>query len=218
MIDERALEITARYLSKLDKSSSVAKWAMDNTEKVGMFVDGYNELVACLNSVPEDSLLLDAMPKTRYLKRALKGKPLPNILEMSQDNFGLGLIEARNPMLHGQKIKHKEIEEPTPYDKAYAIGTPSMDTTDEALGVGTLGHLLERTFYQWARKNKLAPAGGWKKDDWLQALDEGLLLQLVNEDKPILTDYFIKSNQEGGLGWLNQTKLQNFRSKIEELS
>ena len=213
-METRVIDISGRFLSGLDKSRAVTKWAIENKDTLERHLEGYDELVARLNGIPNDSSLLEHMPKTRKLKGVLGATLLPTLNEMSQGNFGHALMEARNPMLHGQRIKRGEMTEPTPSDKAYAIGTPSMETNSEALAVGTAGDLAERTFFQWARKRDLTPDGGWKKDDWLQALGEGLMLLLTEGKTPHLTHFFIKSNKDGGLGWLNEQKVEDFRRKV----
>lgn len=216
-ISSRAIDISTVYLRGLDKSSAMRKWAFENKTTLEKHLDGYDEIVARMNDISADSQLLECMPKTRRLKKALSGQNIPLLEGMSQGNFGLGLIEARKPMLHGQRIKKNEISEVTADDKIFAIGTPSMNTSIEALVIGTAGHLAERTFFQWARKNKLQPEEGWIKDDYLQALDEGLMLLIVEGKKPHLASFFINSNSDGGLGWLNQQKLDAFRQKITSI-
>jgi hypothetical protein len=89
-----------------------------------------------------------------------------------------------------------------------------MEVTPEALAVGTAGHLAERTFFQWAGGKGLLPKNGWKKDDWLQALDEGVMLMLLDGKVPHLNSFFFKSNNEGGLGWLNKQKFEDFQRKF----
>ena len=216
-MENRVIDVSGRFLSGLDKSQAVTRWAIENRGTLEHHLEGYNELIARLNRIPVDSPLLESMSKTKRLKETLNGEPLPTLDEMSQGNFGQALMEARGPMLHGQKIKRGEITEPTSDDKAYAIGTPSMETADEVLAVGTAGHLAERTFFQWARKKGLIPDGGWKKDDWLQALDEGLMLLLAEGATPHLTSFFVKSNKEGGLGWLNGQKVKSFKEKVSPI-
>lgn len=216
VISERLILVTTRYLSKLEKSEQMGGWVSKNKEKFMKVVVGFNELVYKLNSVPDNSPLLEFMPKTANLKSVLAGRAIPFVEDIMEGNYGLAIINARDPMLTGQKMKKGEVET-TSESKAYAIGTPSMDTEINALSVGTAGHLMERVFFKWAEGQGLKPEDGWKKDQWLQALDEGLLLELSEGKKPILTDYFIRSNTEGGLGWLNKDKLQSFRAKISGL-
>lgn len=120
-------------------------------------------------------------------------------------------------MLHGQRFKKGVVLEPTGEDTRYAIGTPSMETSDEALAVGTAGHLAERTFFQWAREQGLSPEEGRKKDDWLQALDEALILLEAEGKKPHLRDLLIKQNSEGGLGWLDEQKVKGLKEKMQPL-
>jgi len=213
MIEKRTITVSGRVLGGLVHSEAVTAWATEHQEEFNVLLGGYDQLVDVLNRVSDDSPLLDIMPKTRALKSALKGNSVPRLADMAEGNFGFALREAVKPMFVGQMIKAGEIADPTLADKAFAIGTPSMDTTERALAVGTAGHLAERTFYQWARKQGLSPADGWKKDDWLQALDEGLLLLLAEGEEPILGDVIVKQNDEGGVGWLNAKKVQMFLEK-----
>ena len=127
----------------------------------------------------------------------------------------LGLSEAIDPMIAGQKIKKGEIE-PTNENKQYAIGTPSMDTTPKALAFGTIGHILERSYFNWARENGFEPENGWQKDMFLHAAVEMVMLHLAADDKYIigenpLIDCFMLKNEKGGLGWLNEKKVNQFK-------
>ncbi len=216
-MDERVIDVAGRYLKDLERAKAVTQWARENKKTLERHLEGYDELIARLNQVSDNSPLLEVMPKTKKLKGAMKGTPIPTLNEMVDGNFAFGLMEARKPMLHGQKIKSGEINDPSDDDKSYAIGTPSMDTTDEALAIGTAGHLAERTFFQWVRKQNLVPEDGWIKDDWLQALDEGLMLLKTEGKEPHLTQYFVKQNNEGGLGWLNEEKVKEFITKATPL-
>lgn len=213
----RTLEISAKFLGKLDNSQKIFAWAKDRYWAFEVILNGYEQITDVLNSIPEHSRVLEVMPKTRLLKETLNGIKIPYFRDISFGNFAKGLMEARAPMLMGQKIKKGEIIRPTQKEKNFAIGTPSMDTTPSALAVGTIGHLSERTFFQWARKQGFSPNGGWKKDDLLQSLDEGLMLMLARGERPILNDFFTKSNFEGGLGWLNEEKVQKFKMKLDSL-
>ena len=212
----RTVLVTARFLKKLDNSQRVFDWAKDRYWAVEIILNGYEQLTDVLNSIPDRSRILGVMPKTGVLKETLNGIKIPYFRDISSGNFAYGLMEARGPMLMGQKIKNSEIV-PTQIEKDFAIGTPSMETTPSALVVGTVGHLSERTFFQWARKNAFAPEGGWKKDGLLQAFDEGLMLMLARGERPILTDFFTKSTFEGGLGWLNDEKVEKFKMKLDNL-
>jgi hypothetical protein len=216
-MERRIIDISGKFLSGLEKAQAVTSWAVENKGIFERHLEGFNELITFLNNIPRGSSLLNIMPKTRVLKDVLNGEPLPTLGAMAPGNFANALREARDPMLHGQSIKKREIVDPTPQEKAFAIGTSSMETTPEALAVGTAGHLAERTFFQWARGKGRLPKNGWKKDDWLQALDEGLMLMLFEGKIPHLTPFFIQSNDKGGLGWLNEQKLEDFHSKFVSL-
>ena len=214
MVEDRAIEVTGRYLGKLEKAPEVVQWTLDNKERLEEHLAGYDELITRFNQVPSSSPLLEVLPKAKKLKGILGNTPLPTLNEMAEGNFAAGLIEARKPMLLGQRIKSGKVDKPTAEDRQYAIGTPSMETSDEALAVGTAGHLAERTFFQWARKQNLTPSEGWKKDDWLQVLDEVLILTEAEGKKPHLRDFFVRQNNEGGLGWLNEQKVAHLKNKI----
>ncbi len=216
-MDERVINVAGRYLKDLEKAKAVTQWARENKKTLERHLKGYDELAARLNQVSDNSPLLKVMPKTKKLKGAMKGTLIPTLNEMVDGNFAFGLMEARKPMLHGQKIKTGEINDPSDNDKFYAIGTLSMNTADEALAIGAAGHLAERTFFQWARKQNLIPENGWIKDDWLQALGEGLMLLKAEGKEPHLTQHFVKQNNEGGLGWLNEEKVREFIVKASPL-
>ena len=217
MIEPRVIEVTGKFLGGLEKASEVSAWAKDNLNRVEEFRQGYDELIGLMNDVPGDSPLLAVMPETGKLKRLLDKQKLPLTEEMADGNFALALLEARGPMIYGQKIKQGEITQPSDEDRQYAIGTPSMATSIEALVVGTMGHLIERTFFQWARKHGFNPEGGWKKDDFLHALMEVTLFRLAQEKSLLLIDYFLHSNAEGGLGWLTLDKIDKFNNQLVQL-
>jgi len=213
----RTIKFVAKYLEDLSNTKPVAEWAVDHIERIEHILYSYENLISTVNSVSNCSPLLEAMPNIKRLKATLKGKGLPRFAEMSQGNFALGLREAKCPMLYGQKNKYSDPTTLTHEDISYAIATPSMDTSPEALAVGMIGHLGERTFFQWARKNGYIPKGGWKKDYLLQALNESLMLKLTRGEKPYLSHFFLEPNTKGGLGWLNKDKLNTFKTRVREI-
>lgn len=217
-IDERIIDVTARFLGGLERSEEVVGWAMEHQADLETFLVGYDELIHGFNQIAPIATVLDIMTETKKLKEIL-GTPIPTVEEMSVGNYAHALMEARGPMLTGKSIKKGDISHPTDAQREYAIGTTSMDTTHEALAVGTMGHLIERTFFQWAKKNELIPPEGkWKKDMFLQVLDEVVMLWLSFEGPgSTLADYFINPNDKGGLGWISAKKLRSFRAELKNL-
>lgn len=138
--------------------------------------------------------------------------------------FVSGLFEARRLMIRGRRLKDgytSSFGSDLPFtddEKSQAIYTASMETTPEALTVGIMGHLIERAFFAWARHEGICPTGnpndgkrgGWKKDMLLQALNEIIMLKIAKDKLSPLAPYFIKSNNEGGLGWLNEERVGAF--------
>lgn len=218
VVEKRLVEVTARYLKDLNQSKPVMDWVLENMADFGEHMSGYNELIDILNSVPADSPLLQIMPKTRLLKKVLAGENLPTLEQMMPGNYVKGLYDAHDPMVVGQKIKTQEIASPTETERKYQIGTPSMNTSLEALAVGTAGHLAERTFFAWARSKGHEPEQGWEKDDWLQALDEAVELSVVQGNPPHLFPLFAKLNSEGGLGWVKKEKMEDFSRSYDSLT
>ena len=218
MITEIAPGIEAR-LSDLDNSENVLEWVMGNPERTQEFLDFYDALVKKMNMIPGEHGVLEIMPATKKIKDLLGNNTIP--LTGDYKGFGgariihAGLTEARDPMLVGQQITTGDIASPTSKDYDYAIGTPSMDTSPDVLAFGTMGHVLERTFFNWAREKGLEPEGGWEKDMYLHAIDEIVMLHLASDsdfkpgEYPII-DYFILPNDENGLGWLNKDKVKQF--------
>lgn len=209
------VDVSARYLKGLDSSGAMAEFVLRKVDYVNDVFGGYNQLVSTFNSIPLDSPLLEIMPKTARLKALLKGTDLPGVPQVFEGNFAQGLFEARPRMLMGQEIKKGRKVNPTQEEKNYAIRTPSMDAPPGVLTVGTIGHLCERATFVWARKNGFNPEGGWKRDDWLQAMDEALMLMWAKREYPLLYNFFVKPNVEQGLGWLNELIVGEFKKRAE---
>ena len=214
---KQVIDFTAKKLEKLDNAVRVADWAREHVDEVNVFEQGYNALIFAFNAY-DNTVELEMMHRTNVLKQLLQGIPLPETTEMSTLDYVKGLRDARDPMIFGQKIKNGICVDSNGNDLHYAIGTPSMDTTDEALVVGTMGHLIERTFFQWAKRHGIEPKGGWEKDMFLQALGEILLLELTQEKVPVLYRFFVKPNNEGGLGWISPEQIKEFNRRLSQLS
>ena len=214
---ERIIDFTQRKLKKLDNAGKVAVWARDHVSEVNSFEQGFNDLISAFNAY-NDVFDLDIMHRTNCLKRLLNGVPIPFTTKMSYWDFKRGIRDAYGPMIYGQNIHNGNHSDLNSEDELYAIGTPSMDTTDEALVVGTMGHLIERTFFQWAKRHGIEPKGGWEKDMFLQALGEILLLELTQEKVPVLYRFFVKPNNEGGLGWISPEQIKEFNRRLSQLS
>lgn len=229
LLDGKIIGYTADTLSDIDRSAEVAQWSIDHIEHLSKYLDEYNFLIAAFNEV-EDERLLETMPSAKRLKESLDGVPLPTIDEMTTGNlnFARALIRSRDLILKGQEINKGEIEA-TPEEKLLAIGTPSYKTSPEALAVGTAAHLLERTFFEWAKRNREISkekwdndAGWvqkkWKKDDWLHALKDILILL---EAKKVgyfeLTEIFLGHSNVDGLGWLKDDELESRKKELRTI-
>jgi hypothetical protein len=221
MVTELAQRVEKR-LSFLEKSKDMLDWIEANPEITQDFILCYDSLIKKLNEIPYDMNILDAMPAVKKIKDTLNSEQVPTSSDF--DGFeGLrlivtGLKDATEPMRKGQEIKGKK--DITPEDKKFAILTPSMVTKDDALVFGTLGHLWERSFFAWAEERNFIPEGGWKKDNFLHALDEIVMMQLeimsgdkIQKKYPYFS-YFTNSTQDGGLGWIKQSKIDDFSKKF----
>lgn len=228
-VPNKVVEITTQFLSGLENAPEVGEWAREHPEEVAKIVGGYNQLIIGFNRLGSRTKLMKAMSLTSRLKEvltrpasdteeedALEVVRIPDIQTMSDGNFGKALIEARPRMLAGQAIAQGENPDPTAADTAYAIGTTSMDTTAEALAVGTIGHIVERVFFNWARENGFEPEGGWQKDMFLQAMDEVVLLYMGSGEAEglTLTEYFTKTTEGGGLGWIRPERVEEFEAAM----
>lgn len=217
MVTELARSVERR-LDFLERSKEMLTWVEENPEKTLKFINGYDSLIKKLNEIPYDMSILSAMPAVKRIKDTLNDEKVPTSTNF--DGFsGLrliasGLKSAEEPMQKGQEIK--DSTNITVDEKSFAILTPSMNTGDDALVFGTLGHLWERTFFEWAEKRDSIPVGGWEKDNFLHALGEIVMMQIeiVSPDKikakyPYFS-YFTNSTKDGGLGWINQRKIEQF--------
>jgi hypothetical protein len=220
IIPERVVNTTLRFFSKHHKSDRVSRWLEEegNLDTLDEILIGYDRLISAFNKISPRASIVDIMPKTRALHNILDGRAIPTIKEMSEGNFVSALFDARDPIMLGEKIKNGSLPNPSQEEIQYAIGTPSMDTATEAIVVGTVGHLVERTFFKWTESINLVPKGVLKKDDFLQALDEVVMLHNISEGEDLpLTEYFLTPNSEGGLGWISEDKIRHFNQEVELL-
>lgn len=217
MIPEKLITFTARKLDFLCNAKRVKEWALVHLVEVEQFEEGYNELITTFNKY-SGYTYFDFMPRTHILKYILNGRPLPFTSEMNGFMIIGGLKDARQPIFLGQRIRKGDCKNPDGDFKQFAIETPSMDTTEDALVVGTMGHLIERAFFRWALKQGIEPKGKWEKDMLLKALGEILLLENAKENSLLLFPYFTKPNSEGGLGWLSRDAIAAFHTKLANLS
>lgn len=153
---------------------------VEEIERAEHILCSYKGLISTINSISNYSPLLEAMPNIKRLKATLQGNDLPDFAAMYQ----------------GQEID----------DGVCTITTPSTETIPGALTVEAIGRFVERTFFQWAKKNGLVPKGGWKKEDLLQALDESLMLKLIRGEESVLSHFFLKPNNG---------RLKTFAAKVE---
>src|SRR3990167_4713911 len=103
MVEPRVIEVTGKFLGGLEKASEVSAWAKEHLDRVEEFRQGYDELIGLVNELSSNSLLLTLMPSTARLKNLLGGRSIPLTEEMAAGNFAYALLEARGPMMHGQK-------------------------------------------------------------------------------------------------------------------
>lgn len=213
-----------KRLSILDKAPEVGDYIRENEEYLTqVIVDGFNQLIDRFNSLIDDPHLLTIMPKSKDLITALNGESLPSLEEISPRELVLGIHDARDPMIKGQQIKHNKLEK-TPENIQFAIGTPSMETGNGALTIGTGGHIIERSILRYLRNREIISIEGreWQKDDILFALEECALLlraEYEHEDgeEPILFDVITTPNAEMGLGWKTRESADAFLEEYEEL-
>lgn len=212
----------AKRFDFLESSQKMLDWVEENPEETWAFIDFYDSLISTLNGINDEDTVSKMMPAVRRIRDTLEGRTVP----LSNDFSGFkgvrlilkGLEGAKEPMRKGQEFKGKT--DITPEEKGFAVLTPSMDTKNDALVFGTLGHLWERTFFAWAEERKFIPEGGWNKDNFLHALDETVMMQfaLLDEErikkKHPYIEYFTNSTQEGGLGWIKQSKIDDFSKKF----
>jgi hypothetical protein len=217
LLNERLVTITARELGDLDKSWEVADFAYNNEAILNGYLAEYDQLREMFNLLQEDDPRMAEMPKALALKKAMGDTELPSLIEMADGHFYTALRKTKRLMLEGQEIaRGKQV---TPEEAQLAIGTPSYKTSPLARAVGTAAHLGERTFFEWAEKKGIVPQGGWKKDDWLHALKDVLILLECRSRNPLmrLTSLFLKSKDKDGLSWLTPKVLHSASVRFRKI-
>ncbi len=168
---EIPIDSTTRRLSSLDREHDVGQFAREHPQRVEAGVQAFGVLIDTFNNISVDDPVMEIMPKAAGLKKLLGGLKLPTIEEMRSSRewtvrFKHGLEEASEAMLKGQKDKGRK--DPL-FSNEEKIGSASMDTRSEALLVGVIGHLIERTIFQGVD----IEGHEWKKDEILHPLDDG---------------------------------------------
>ena len=159
------------------------------------------------------------MPATSLMRTVMGDIPLPLSTEY-QGFTGLrtlfkGIKRAMGPMMLGQDIKKGKYDQVPIELKKYGIMTPSLPTTDDALTFGTVGHILERSFFSWAEARGIKPEAGWVKDDFLHTINEAVMVYLATGlAEGTCTDYFIRTPEDGGLGWIKSGAADNFERDL----
>lgn len=221
------VDSVAKRLSGLVRAGEVRQMAYERTDELNeLVVIGFGQVIDRFNRLSLDSPELEIMPKTKALLEALGGVPMPSIEELTPREIVLGVNEAREAMLMGQDIKLGKLDR-TPENISAAINTPSMDTGNMALAVGTAGHIIERTFFSHFKTIGVKGVDGeWTKDDILFALaDCAVLMQAefeceISNEKPLLFDLITtpnKMSEDGGLGWRKPEYIDWFMSEYVKI-
>ncbi len=217
----------SKRLAGLDKTGLVMQTVKEReAELQQLIIGGYNQLITRFNQLKLEDPILGVMPKTKVLKEALQDVEVPTLEAVSPREILSGVNEARDAMLLGQEIKHG-IVEATPDNVQKAIGTPSMETSNMALSVGTAGHVIERTLFSHFRKLGIRGIQEeWIKDDILFALEDCALLMHAEAtnglaDEPHLLKFIARPNaldEEGGLGWRKPEQVQEFVQRYQMIA
>lgn len=212
----------AKRLASLDKKPQMERAATENPGFVeNVIYGGLNELISKFNSVQIGDKDMGLMPEAEKLKRKLGDKPLPTIEELGAREFRRGLLEAKRLMEMGQDIKIGHIEDTTE-NKSVAIMSPSVETNDLALLVGTGAHLLEETMYVHLRTLGFPE---WAKDEVLYPLEEMALLMhaetLIGAGHESRLFHYITTppslKSSGGMGWKKLKDVENFVRRYRTL-
>jgi hypothetical protein len=213
----------AKRLGELERAESVEATAKEHESELERLIyEGFGELIERFNQINRHAPILEIMPKVKVLKNILDDIPIPKLEQITSRDLVSGIKEAAPLILMGQQIKRKELSA-TEKNIELAIGTPSMDTNDMALAVGTAGHILERSFFSYMRR--VGVKHDWKRDELLFALEDIALLKHAEsqrwmEKEAILFDVITAPNSmssEGGLGWRKQDKVAEFVEKYNLL-
>jgi hypothetical protein len=204
---------------ELEKAGAIAE-AMFSESSVDpeqtvedVIYEGYNTLIREFNNTCDDRIFALA-PAVAILKASIGGDSahLPEIHELGKKDLVQGYREARTRMLEGQRNKELKAQGVGVLKSVidHAIGAPSVNTTPEALAVGSAGHILERTIM--AHFSALGiDTSDWPKDHILWALEEMALLTQARattygqDIEPLLLSYFIgepsETERNAGMGW-----------------
>jgi hypothetical protein len=210
-----------KRFSVLERAESVVETVFGNQEFKDTVTNGYGELIDRFNSMEPSDSVLELMPKVAELKTTLGVNKLPTLMELKPRQVLKGVKEAVEKSEMGQYIKRDELPK-TPENVKQAIGTPSMDTNNMALAIGTAGHVIERTMFNHFRDQGMDHQ--WTKDEILFALEDLSLLmhaEMLVENKPdsILFRWIATSNSEtpeGGLGWRKNTQVDDFIGRYQD--
>lgn len=107
-------------------------------------------------------------------------------------------------MIMGQNLKEGSLDR-TKENKAVAIGSPSLETDVESLVVGTVGHLIERTMFNYFRERGITK---WDKDEILFALEDVILLKHVQALDGLTVEHNLFRYITEGLGWRKPEQVQ----------
>lgn len=210
------IDSIAARLSRLVNTPRVVAYLKEHQYVEATILEGYTQLIATFNSLSDDDPDLSLMQNTRALKAKIKGNSLPSPDELRPRDILLGINESKPLMLLGQEQRQNVI----PISEV-AIGTPSLNTPEHALAIGTAGHLIERSIFAYFRRNNITDE--FVKDDVIHALVETALLQnaqtrwITQINPSFLLPIFAKKVTGGGLGWTNKKYIDRFCEAYEAL-
>ncbi|MEA3357609.1 MAG: hypothetical protein U9Q67_04205, partial [Patescibacteria group bacterium] len=172
------IDAVAKRLYEIPNTGRV-RACLEQPEDIERFEEltygGIVQLVEEFNRIDIADPLIEFMPGVKRLKDILGNQQLPLPEEISARDFIRGLRQARELMIRGQDLSDGKILRDTHYAKA-AIQTPSMNTHELALAVGTSLHLYERSVFEMMTRLGIAESTEWTKDDVLFALEDLALL------------------------------------------
>lgn len=232
-VPERRPDISraAHYLKDLEQVPAIAQAMLEPTESdptesmEALIYAGYDDLIDMFNRTSANDRMSELMPKFVELKDLLGEATLPQITELRATDYFRGMRVARGLMLEGQehKRRRKNSELVTKAEKDHAIGAPSVDTSPDALAVGTAGHIIERTIMAHLKSMGIDTTD-WVKDQALWALEDLALVRHAdaetygNDDNALF--YYITmppSSKTGGMGWRKQDQVDGAIEKYQEI-
>ncbi|GEM_PF-2849573 len=226
------VQTLAHQLRELDKAPDMARAVLasaesgpeDDIEK--MIYRCYGKLINLFNDFDTESIYDELVPKVVELKGLLGDTDLPALDELSARDLLSGVRASSNLMVEGQtnKRRRKAGQLITKAEIDHAIGAPSLDTTPEALAVGTSSHIIERTMMAYLAGHGV-DTSTWSKDQILWALEELAVLAhaenyTYGDDDMELFDYFISppsTEAGGGLGWRKATQVDEVCTRYQEI-